>query len=86
MTHPSQLQFRFLPPEAKQAALQRLALRGCDLASISAQTGLPEGEIRRHLFQRAPAMPAVSAAHGLRRSGYNARLLELAGAASGSAA
>jgi hypothetical protein len=96
MSQPSLLQFRLLPPEAKRAALQRLALRGCDLASISAQTGLDEGEIRRlaepplltrapRVRDRAPAMRSVSAAHGVRRGGYNTRFLESTGAESRSA-
>jgi len=49
MNTPSQLQFRLLPPEAQRAALQRLALRGCDPMSISVQTGVPEVEVRRQL-------------------------------------
>jgi hypothetical protein len=49
MNVPSQLQFKLLPPEAQRAALQRLALRGCDPMSISVQTGVPEVEVRRQL-------------------------------------
>ena len=49
MTVPNQLQFRLLPPEAQNAALHRLALRGCDPVSISAQTGVPESAVRRRL-------------------------------------
>jgi hypothetical protein len=56
MNLPSQLQFRLLPPEAQRAALHRLALRGCDPMSISVQTGVPEGEVRRQLGRAAPGI------------------------------
>lgn len=55
MTLPNQLQFRLLPPEAQNAALHRLALRGCDPVSISAQTGVPESAVRRRLDDAALA-------------------------------
>jgi hypothetical protein len=77
MSHPSLLQFRFLPAEAKRAALQRLALRGCDFASILAQTGLNESEIRRHL-----AEPRLDRVHP---DAYNTRFREFISADSGSA-
>jgi hypothetical protein len=47
MLSPSHLHFRAMSPEAQQAALQRLAWRGCNPATISAQTGMPEADIRR---------------------------------------
>lgn len=55
MSNAHQLQFRLLPPEAQHAALHRLALRGCDPVSISAQTGVPENVVRRHLSGAALA-------------------------------
>lgn len=55
MSTAHQLHFRVLPPEAQHAALQRLALHGWDPASISAQTGVPEKVVRRHLADAALA-------------------------------
>jgi DNA-directed RNA polymerase specialized sigma24 family protein len=57
MSLPSQLQFSLLPFEAQRAAFHRLALRGCDPATISTRTGVPESEIRRHLSE-ADVVPA----------------------------
>jgi hypothetical protein len=47
MLSPAHLHFRTMSPEAQRAALQRLAWRGCDPGTISAQTGMPETEIKR---------------------------------------
>jgi DNA-directed RNA polymerase specialized sigma24 family protein len=47
MLSPAHLQFRTMSPEAQRAALQRLAWRGCDPGTISAQTGIPETEVQR---------------------------------------
>ncbi len=52
MLSPSQIQFQVLTADAQRAALQRLALRGFDIKTISMQTGMPEADVRRHL---APA-------------------------------
>ena len=49
MLSPSQIQFRMLTTEAQRAALQRLAFRGCDIKTISMQTGMPEADVRSHL-------------------------------------
>jgi hypothetical protein len=57
MLTPSHLHFRAMSPEAQQAALQRLAWRGCDPATISAWTGMPELEIRRLVESHTPAGP-----------------------------
>jgi hypothetical protein len=46
---PAQLQFRLMTWEAQCAAVQRLALRGLDTRTISAQTGISEEEVRRYL-------------------------------------
>jgi hypothetical protein len=54
MSLPSQLQFRLLPPEARAAAIHRLALQGRDVADISDQTGLPVEEIRPQLSIASP--------------------------------
>ena len=53
MMRTHELQFRLLPPEARHAALHRLALRGCDPESISEQTGIPAHEVRRQLSDAA---------------------------------
>ena len=64
MSLPSQLQFRCLPPEARAAAIHRLALQGRDAADISVQTGLPLEEIRPQL----PVAPPFPGGRWHRRS------------------
>jgi hypothetical protein len=49
MFQPTQLQFKLMTPEAQRAAIQRLALCGADLASISERSGLSIADVRRHL-------------------------------------
>ncbi len=49
MLSPSQIQFRMMTPDAQRAALQRLTLRGCDIKTISMQTGMPEADVKSHL-------------------------------------
>jgi hypothetical protein len=53
----SQLQFRLMTPEAQHAAVRRLALRGWDAKTISAQTGMPEADV--HSLLADAAIPAV---------------------------
>lgn len=45
MLSPSQLQFRLMALDAQRAAVQRLALRGWDVTTISLQTGMPEADV-----------------------------------------
>jgi hypothetical protein len=49
MFQPTQLQFKLMTPEAQRTAIQRLALCGADLASISERSGLSIADVRRHL-------------------------------------
>jgi len=49
MLSSSQLQFRFMTPEAQRAALHRLALHGWDAKTISTHTGMTEADVQRHL-------------------------------------
>jgi hypothetical protein len=74
MLSPSHLHFRVMSPEAQQAALQRLAWRGCNLATISAQTGMPESSIRRLLDLQPLASPANAVISSAARAGAKRRL------------
>ncbi len=49
MLHSTQLQFKVMAPEAQQAALNRLALRGASVEEIVAYTGIPPTRAREML-------------------------------------
>lgn len=59
MLSPAQIQFRLLTPEAQHAAVHRLALRGCDVATISERTGMAEADVKRYLDVGQTGTPLV---------------------------
>jgi hypothetical protein len=54
MLSPSQLQFRLMTLEAQCAAVQRLALHGCDARTISMHSGMSEADVHRLLVGVLP--------------------------------